>query len=47
MVRPARIELAPAPWQGAVLPLNYGRKTFKPPKIVLEHSRLYLLFEIS
>ena len=25
LVRSARIELAPAPWQGAVLPLNYDR----------------------
>ena len=29
MVRPARIELAPAPWQGAVLPLNYGRNAIQ------------------
>ena len=31
VVRSARIELAPAPWQGALLPLNYDReKIFMP-----------------
>lgn len=31
-VRSGRIELPPAPWQGAVLPLNYDRKNILDPK---------------